>query len=524
MRRLTGLGNNIIYGRSYSTSSKFRPHYGMWINGQIHNDQDTSNRIKVESPHNEQLLTTIQQGLPKHVDLAAKAAQNAFKSWSKIESRDRAILLRNLASKLQSRIPELAELEALQTGRPFRELRTQLSRLPEWLDYFASLATVHEGRVVPMRGNNMLNYTRRLPLGVVGLITPFNHPLLIAVKKLSPALAAGNTIVIKPSELAPVSVLLFAEMAKEAGIPNGVINVVTGGKEVAMAMASHPAIRKIDLTGGTIAGRAIGELAGRNLAMLTLELGGKAPMIVFDDVAIDDVVRGAVFASMIASGQTCIMAARILVHERIYEEFKTQLVAKVQSLKVGPPLDPSTDIGPVISRQSLYKIQSILSSSIENGAILECGGNQLFDKGYYIQPTVLSLPPPLTADILSNPCWREELFGPCIVLVPFKDEAHAIELANDTEYGLAASVWSRDVGRVHRVAEQLDSGIVWVNDHHKNDPSSPFGGFKNSGYGRENGEEAFNSYTQIKSVVVNTNPSNTYPDWFDPSRSSVRYG
>lgn len=396
-------------------------------------------------------------------------------------------------------------------------MKAQLARLPEWFEYFGALIRTHEGTVPPFLGS-YVNYVQRVPLGVCGLITPWNHPMLIAVKKIAPAIATGNCVVVKPSELAPVSVIELGAVCSRAGLPDGVLNIVPGmGREVGQLLCSHPHMRKIDLTGGTPTGRAVGASAGANLCSVVSELGGKAPMIIFEDCDVEQAVNGAAFASFVASGQTCIMGARLVIHESIYDRFLNALAAKAKAIKLGDPSCMGTQMGPVISGESRTRIAAMVDAAKTQGAVVLAGGKNAslpspFDRGYYYEPTVLGVQTHMNI-------WREEVFGPVVVAVPFKTEQQAIALANDSPYGLAAAIWTKDVSRAHRVAQHLDVGIIWINDHHRNDPSSPWGGMKESGIGRENGSSAFHEYTQTKSVIVRT--ENTPFDWFE--QPNARY-
>lgn len=420
---------------------------------------------------------------------------------------------------LRERLDEFVRVEVDQTGRARREMSAQLSRLPEWYEYFGALARTHEDTVPPF-GGTYLNYTRRVPLGVVGHVTPWNHPLLILTKKVAPALAGGNTIVAKPSELAPLTSLMLGDVLKEAGLPDGVYNVVPGfGATAGYALTSHPGIRKIDLTGGTETGKKVASIAGENLVRVGAELGGKASSIIFEDTDLDRAVSGALFASFIAGGQTCVQGARAIVQRSIYEEFVEKLVERAEKITLGDPQDPATQVGSLVSQNQLERVEGYVKIGVEEGARLAAGGRRVtdppYDKGYFYPPTVF-------VDVENDMrVAQEEIFGPVVCVMPFDTEEEAIELVNATEFGLAGAIWTNDVRRAHRVAHQLEIGVVWINDHHRIDPASPWGGFKMSGIGRENGIEAYHEYTQTQNIIVNL--SDEPFDWFVEDITGKRY-
>jgi acyl-CoA reductase-like NAD-dependent aldehyde dehydrogenase len=418
-------------------------------------------------------------------------------------------------------------------------MNAQVPTLVRWFRYYAALLRTEERPVLPTAGK-LHNWVDRVPLGVVAQITPFNHPLLIAVKKLAPALAAGNSVVVKPSELTPLTTVKLGALLKEAGLPDGVFNVLPGyGYETGKALVEHPLVRKVDVTGGTVAGRAIGAIAGANLSRFTAELGGKAPVIVLDDADVDVAVNGIVFGSFVASGQTCVASTRIIVHSSILPQVLEKLEAKVASItrRMGAPSNPATMMGPLISAKQLKNVEALVTDALSSGnATALTGGQRMsgtgdldgtdFSKGYYYPPTVLVSSS--GQSVLSTRIWREEAFGPVIVVVGFETEDEAVALANDSEFGLGAAVWTRDLSRAHRVSGQIDAGIVWVNTHHRNDPSSPWGGATSaSGVGSENGADAYRAYTTMKSTVVNwasADEALATDDWFGEAGGNVRYG
>ncbi|KAF4619381.1 hypothetical protein D9613_005117 [Agrocybe pediades] len=492
-------------------------------------------RIPVFDPSTGEGICTVLSSSASQVEETVANAQKAFDSgvWSRATPLTRSKVLSKLARLLEERIPELAKLETRQTGRTIREMSAQLGRLPEWLDYFAAVLRTHQSYVAPTQGQ-LLNYVERVPLGVVAQITPFNHPLLIAVKKIAPALAAGNSVVVKPSELAPLTVHEFVQMAEEAGVPSGVLSLLPGGHRTGKHIVQNPLIRKVDITAGTSTGRQLGSVVGSNLASYTAELGGKAPVIVFEDADLLSAVNGVAFSAFVASGQTCVSGSRILVHDKIYDEFMALFLQKVESIRrrMGKPSNPQSTMGTVISPRHLQRIDEMVKRAAAKSTILVGGERMMgkseldgfdFSKGSFYPPTVI-------ADVgIEDEIWQEEVFGPVIVVKRFKGETEGVSLANASKYGLGAAIWTNDLSRAHRISKQIQAGLCWINTHHRNDPSSPWGGMKESGIGRENGLEAFHAYTQSKSTIVNiasAEETRQNDDWFAETsdNSPRRYG
>jgi acyl-CoA reductase-like NAD-dependent aldehyde dehydrogenase len=476
-------------------------------------DGQARSRIAVRSPATGEAVGSVAAGDAGDIAAAAASARRAFAGgrWSELDPMDRGHILRAVGDALAKRIEEFATLETRVTGRPIREMKAQLARLPEWFYHFGGIARGIEGAVNPYRGN-YLNYTQPSPIGVVGMMTTWNHPLLIFLKKLAPALAAGNTVIAKPHELAPLTPLLFAELAHAAGLPAGVLNIVSGtGPVVGRALCEAPEVDKIDLTGGTATGRIVASIAAQRLVPTVMELGGKAPVVIFGDTPMDEAVAASTFAAFIASGQTCVSGTRFLVERRIYDEFVVRFAARADSLRLGDPLDPATDMGPLISAGQLQRALDYLETGAGPGARLVAGGVRPdlpspLDAGHFLRPTVFADVSP------SSRMFQEEIFGPVVGITPFDSEAEALELANNSDFALGASIWTRDIRRAHRFAKKLRAGIVWINDHHKNDPASIWGGFGLSGYGKENGWQALRAYCKEQSVVVRL--GDDFPDWY----------
>ncbi|HZD18602.1 MAG TPA: aldehyde dehydrogenase [Actinomycetota bacterium] len=443
---------------------------------------------------------------------AVEAARTAFEdgAWSGMPPSERARALHRFADGIGSRIEDLYRLETVNNGRPITETRAQLSRLPEWYRYNAALLVADRTEVIQMPGPYH-TYTSRFPIGVVGILSPFNHPMMIGSKSLAPALATGNCVVLKPSELTPLTSLLLGQIATDSGIPPGVMNVVPGyGAEAGRGLSEHPDVGKITFTGGTNAGRAVAEAAARRFARVTVELGGKTPVMVFEDVDVDVAARGVAFGGFVAAGQTCICGSRVLVHRDIHDAFVERLIGIARGIRIGPPLDPRTQLGPVISAAARERILDHIRVGREEGATVAIGGgipdDPALDAGFFVEPTLL------LGVRNEMRCAREEIFGPVLVVIPFDDEEDAVAKANDSPFGLGSSIWTRDVARAHRVAARSSHGLVWVNDHHRLDPAAPWGGLRDSGLGKEGGWESFHDFTHLRTVTVRTSPDPV--DWY----------
>jgi acyl-CoA reductase-like NAD-dependent aldehyde dehydrogenase len=473
--------------------------------------------IKVQNPATSEIFTCVPDSGKDDVTAAVRAARAGFEVWSKIDPIDRARHLRNFADIIAENIPNLALLETAVTGRSIKEMHAQMARIPEWIEYFAGIAMGLEGESNVIKGG-YVTMTHYEPLGPVALLTPWNHPILILVKKMAAALAAGNTCVIKPSELAPVSPLVIAVLASEAGLPDGAVNVVTGGPKTGAVLCAADDIHYIDLTGGTSTGRKVAAKAGERLIRSTMELGGKTPIIVCEDADLKGAVAGTLFAAFVASGQTCVSGARFIVHASIYDHFSDALAARADAIKIGDPMADSTQMGPVISKASQDRCARIIATAKAEGAVQISGLSPLdletpFDKGFYVRPTVFKDVKP------DHELFLKEVFGPVISLTPYQNEEEALDLANIGTFGLGLSIWSRDIARAHRLSMGVRSGVIWLNDHHRNDPRSVWGGVRDSGFGKENGWDALKSYMTKKSVIVRTAPG--HDDWF---AGSARYG
>jgi acyl-CoA reductase-like NAD-dependent aldehyde dehydrogenase len=483
--------------------------YGHFIGGRERASAD-ERTFEVRNPASGALVARVAEGGAAEIGLAVEAGEAAFADgrWSRLPVRERQRILSRFADGIEAALPELATLESTCVGRPLREMRAQLGRVPEFYRYFAAVARTAEDAVTPFEGP-YLNYVRRVPLGVVGQLTPWNHPLLILTKKLAPALAAGNTVVVKPSEYTPLTTLVLAGIARDAGVPDGVFNVVAGfGAEAGAALCSDKRLRRLDLTGGTETGRVVAKLAGENLIRVTCELGGKAPVIVLPDADLDRAAAGATFAAFIASGQTCVAGTRVLVHESQADALVDRMVRRARAIRIGDPADLATQLGPLVSQAQLDRTERYVAIGTAEGATLACGGRRPGGDraaGFFYEPTIF------TGVLPSMRIAQDEIFGPVTCVLTYRDLDDAVRIANGIEFGLAASIWTGDAARAMKLAERLECGIIWINDHHRIDPALPWGGMKNSGIGREAGLEGYREYTTTKSVIVNLDEP---VDWY----------
>lgn len=454
-------------------------------------------------PATGRVYSQVADGDARDVEAAVQAAVAAFPAWSRTPAAERSRLLLDIAQRIEANLERLAHAEAVDSGKPLRLARmVDIPRAASNFRFFAT-AILHDRSEAYRTDSVALNYTLRQPVGVAGLISPWNLPLYLFSWKVAPALATGNTAVAKPSELTPMTAHLLTELCQQAGLPSGVFNVVHGlGPKVGEALVSHPKVRAVSFTGGTATGAHIARAAAPLFKKLTLELGGKNPNIIFADADLDEVIKTSVRSSFENQGEICLCGSRILVEEGIYPAFVERFVAETRKLRVGDPLEGTTDTGALISRGHADKVLSYIRLAKDEGGRILCGGGppeELGERcrdGYFVRPTVIAdLPPECQVN-------QEEIFGPVVTVAPFRNEAEVVQIANGTPFGLSASLWTRDLARAHRVAEQIETGTVWVNCWLLRDLRTPFGGVKNSGVGREGGEEALRFFTEAKNVCV----------------------
>src|SRR5574338_598908 len=460
--------------------------------------------MPVINPATEEVIAEVASATPDDVNSAVAAARAALEGpWAKMSARDRGRLLYKLGERLMERVDEVARLETLHNGKPINESRhVEIPAAAECLQYYAGWADKIHGETIPVKGNH-LTYTLREPVGVVAAIVPWNFPLLLASWKVGPALACGNTFILKPASQTPLTALALGEIAQEVGFPPGVFNVITGpGSKVGQAIVEHPGIDKIAFTGDTSTGKGIMRAAADTLKKITLELGGKSPNIVLPDADLDAALRGATTGIFYGKGEVCAAGSRLLVDRSIKDQFMEKLAARAKKMVAGDPLDPKTRYGALASKKQIETVQRYVDVAKKEGASLVAGGERVdigTGKGYFFAPTVFdNVTPEMTIA-------REEIFGPVLATIEFADIDEAIARANDSQYGLAAAVWTRDIKKAHYIARKLQAGTGWINTYNVYDTAAPFGGYKASGFGREMSAHALEHYTQVKSVWVDLN-------------------
>jgi aldehyde dehydrogenase (NAD+) len=476
---------------------------GLFINNEWR-PAGSGKTMEVINPATEEVCASVASAGAEDLNAAVEAARAAFEGpWAKLSARERGRLVRRMGERLMERADEISRLETLHNGKPISESRhVEIPAAAECFEYYGGWSDKVMGETIPVKGNH-LTYTLREPLGVCAAIVPWNFPLLIAVWKIAPALATGNTIIVKPASQTPLTALALGEIALEVGLPPGVFNVLTGpGAKLGQAIVEHPGIDKIAFTGDTSTGKGIMRAAADTLKKITLELGGKSPNIVLADADIDAAVRGATIGIFYGKGEVCAAGSRLLVDKAIKDEFVDKLAARTKKMVAGDPMDPKTRFGPLASQKQLDTVLRYIESGKSEGASLVAGGERVdigTGKGYFVKPTVFAdVTPGMTIS-------REEIFGPVLATIDFADLDEAIARANDTPYGLAAGVWTRDIKKAHYVARKLQAGTVWINTYNVYDTAAPFGGYKASGFGREMSAHALEHYTQMKSVWVDLN-------------------
>ena len=471
-----------------------------YINGSLCNPIENNWLDNIE-PATGKVYSRLPDSSQYDIDIAIEAAKSAQYSWANMSVEDRSAIMMNIADGIRNRFDEFAAAESKDQGKPlWLSKAMDISRAIQNIEFFATeiLHFASESH----HTSQTINYTLRSPIGIVGCISPWNLPLYLFTWKIAPALATGNCVIAKPSELTPYTATLFAEICIEAGLPAGVLNILHGtGNNIGSLIVKHPDIHAISFTGGTVTGAHIASIAAPMFKKLSLELGGKNPTIIFEDANLEQAISTTVRSAFTNQGEICLCGSRILIHDSIYEQFKTEFIKQVQQLKVGDPFEADTKIGALVSEGHINKVKSYIDLAIQEGGTVLCGGNSVYpkgacEKGYFLEPTVI--------EGLSNTCRtnQEEIFGPVVTLQSFSDEAEAISLANGTTYGLAANIWTEHLSKAHRVSAALDFGIVWVNCWLLRDLRTPFGGVKHSGVGREGGFEVLRFFTEPKNVCI----------------------
>jgi acyl-CoA reductase-like NAD-dependent aldehyde dehydrogenase len=469
---------------------------GEWVSS------SSNKKIETLNPENNEVWATVPEANEEDVDKAVKAAQRAFENtWGNLHPTERGKYLGAVADQLKQNAEHLGRIETIDTGKLYRETKTQANYIAEYYDYFAGLADKVEGTVVPIDKPDMQVTTVRIPIGVVAAIIPWNSQMLLTAVKLAPALAMGNTVVIKASELAPVTLLEFAKLIQNAGIPKGVVNVITGlGEPCGRALTTHNLVERIAFTGGPETAKHIIKNSAENLSQVSLELGGKSPVVVFDDADQENALNGITAGIFGASGQSCIAGSRLYLHTKIYDEFLNKLIEKAKKIKLGGPMNEETQMGPLNSFKQLENIEKNITATVEQGGKIRCGGKRsdISDKGYYFPPTIIE------CDNHNLPTAENELFGPILSVMKFTDEDEVINKMNDNKYGLSSGVYTSNFARGHRMSKAIRAGIVFINTYRLISPMAPFGGIKDSGYGKEAGIESIKDYTRIKTIWSNT--------------------
>jgi len=474
--------------------------FKMYIDGEWV-DSESGKTIETLNPENNEVWATVPEANDKDVDKAVKSAQNAFEnSWANLYPKDRAKYLRSLANQLRENAEHLGTIETIDTGKLFKETKTQANYIAEYYDYFAGLADKVEGTVIPIDKPDMQVTTTRMPIGVVAAIIPWNSQMLLTAVKLAPALAMGNTVVIKASELAPVTLLEFAKLVEKAGIPKGVVNIITGlGEPCGRALTTHDLVERIAFTGGPETAKHIVKNSAENLSQVSLELGGKSPVVVFNDAEQENALNGITAGIFGASGQSCIAGSRLYIQSKIYNEFLDKLVIKAEKIRLGAPMEKDTQMGPLNSFKQLKNIEKNIEATVSQGGKIRCGGKRsnISNKGYYFPATIIE------CKNHNLPTAENELFGPVLSVMKFDTEEEAIKQMNDNKYGLSSGVYTSNLGRGMRVSKAVRAGIVFVNTYRLISPMAPFGGIKDSGYGKEAGIESIKEYTRIKTTWYN---------------------